>query len=214
MNMNEHRELISFMRGERLKEDGSNFVDWYLRLRTVLKRANVLFVIQEHLGNPPDDNMNEQIMLDYHNRRRTYSIAKGVIEICIPQDLREQFEDADTYDMIDMLKSMFMHQFMVAKFELENKFLSTKMEENTCLKTHVAKMYGIHLSLVEDFDLWTIEESAIYTVLRSLPPIYTDLVHGYVEEEKAFNSLSSWTTSKMWWLNPLKEKLLMEKVYI
>ena len=54
------------------------------------------------------------------------------------------------------------------------------MEEYTCLKTHVAKMYGIHLSLVEDSDYWTTEESAIYTVLRSLPPSYTDLVHGYV----------------------------------
>ena len=42
-------------------------------------------------------------------------------------------------------------------------------------------MHGIHLSLVEDFDYWTTEESAIYTVLHSHPPSYTDLVHGYVE---------------------------------
>ena len=178
--MHEHRELYSFVSGGKLKVDGSNFIDWYLRLRTVLKRANVLFVIQEHLGNPPDDNMNEHIMLDYHNRRRTYSIAKGVIEICIPQNLRDQYEDADTYDIIDMLKSRFMHQFRVAKFELENEFLSTKMEENTCLETHLAKMHRIHLSLVEDFDYWTTEESAVYTVLHSLPPSYTHLVHGYV----------------------------------
>src|SRR3954463_12109616 len=54
------------------------------------------------------------------------------------------------------------------------------MEENTCLKTHVAKMHGIHLKLVEDFDYWTTEESAINTVLHSLPPSYTDFVHDYV----------------------------------
>ena len=142
MNMVQHRDLYSFVRGERLKEDGSNFVDWYLRLRTVLKRANILFVIEEHVGEPPENNMDENVMLDYHYRKRTYSIAKSVIEVCIPQNLRDQYEDADTFDTIDMLKSMFMHQFRVAKFELENKFFSTKMEENTCLKTHVAKMYG------------------------------------------------------------------------
>ena len=180
MNMHEHRELYSFISGGKLKVDGSNFVDWYLRLRTVLKRANILFVIEEHVGDPPGNNMDEQIMLDYHARRRTYSIVKSVLEVCMSHELRDQFEETDTFDMIDMLKSMFMNQFRVARFELENKFLSTKMEENTCLKTHLAKMHGIHLSLVEDFDYWTTEESAIYTVLHSLPPSYTDLVHGYV----------------------------------
>ena len=163
-----------------LKEDGSNFVDCYLRLRTVLKRANILFVIEEPVGEPPGNNMDEKVMLDYHNRRRTYSIAKSVLEVCMSQELCDQFEETNAYDMIDMLKSMFMHQFRVARFELENEFLSTKMEENTCLKTHLAKMHGIHLSLVEDFDYWTTEESAINTVLHSLPPSYRDLVHGYV----------------------------------
>ena len=54
------------------------------------------------------------------------------------------------------------------------------MEEHTCLETHVAKMHGIHLSLVEDLDYWTTEEFAITTVLRSLPPSYKHFVHGYV----------------------------------
>ena len=53
--MHEHRELYSFVSGEKLKVDGLNFVDWYLRLRTVLKRANILFVIEEHVGDPPDN---------------------------------------------------------------------------------------------------------------------------------------------------------------
>src|SRR4051812_20989554 len=130
MNELEHRELYSFIRGEKLKVDGSNFVDWYLHLRTVLKRANILFMIEEPAGDPPGNNMDENVILDYHNRRRTYSIAKSVLEVCMPQDLRDQFEETDTFDMIDMLNSMFMHQFGVARFELENKFLSTKMEEN------------------------------------------------------------------------------------
>src|SRR4051812_28005509 len=79
-----------------------------------------------------------------------------------------------------MLKSLFLHLFRIARFELENEFMSRNMEENSCLKTHVVKMHGIHLSLVEDFDYWTTDESAIYTVLHSLPPSYTDHVHGYV----------------------------------
>src|SRR3954463_15856307 len=116
MNMVRHRDLYSFVRGERLKVDGSNFVDWYLRLRTVLKRENILFVIEEPVGEPPGNNMDEKVMLDYHNRRRTYSISKSVLEVCIPQVLCDQFKETSAYDMIDTLKSMFMHQFRVARF--------------------------------------------------------------------------------------------------
>ena len=94
--------------------------------------------------------------------------------------MREEYAELDTYDMIDELKSLYMHQFRVARFELENEFLSTKMEEGSCLKAHLAKMHEIHLSLIDDFDYWTTDESAIYTVLQSLPPSYTDHVHGYV----------------------------------
>src|ERR1041385_8949876 len=90
-------------------------------------------------------------------------MVKSVIETSFPQDLREHYVDMDTFDTIDMMKSLFIHQFRVARFELENEFLTTKMEENTCLKTHVAKMHGIHLKLVEDIDYWTAEESAITT---------------------------------------------------
>src|ERR1043165_3599634 len=180
MNALEQRELSFFMEGERLRENGSNFADWYLRLRTVLKRANLSFLTKEHAGNPPTNNMDAQAAIDHHYRRRTYAIAKGIIETSIPQPLREEYANLDTYDMIDELKSSNLHRFRVAKFELESDFLSTKMEEGSCLKAHLAKMHEIHLSLVDDFDYWTIDESSKYTVLHSLPPSYTDHVHGYV----------------------------------
>ena len=172
--------MVSFLHGERLEENGSNFISWYLRLRAVLKRAKLSFLTKEHVGNPPANNMDAQAAIDYHYRRRTYAIAKGIIEISIPQPLREEYADLDTYDMIDDLKSSNLHRFRVARFEFENEFLSSKMEEGSCLKAHLAKMHEIHLSLVDEFDYWTIDESAINTVLHSLPPSCTDHVHGYV----------------------------------
>src|SRR3954463_652147 len=98
--------------------------------------------------------MHAQAATDYQYRRRTYAISKGVIETSIPQPLRERYAELDTYKMIDELKSLNMHRFRVARFELENEFLSTKMEEGSCLKAHLAKMHEIHLSLVDDFDYW------------------------------------------------------------
>src|SRR3954462_4988214 len=180
MDGTQYLDMVSFLHGERLKENGSNFISWYLRLRAVLKRANLSFLTKEHVGNPPANNMDAQAAIDHHYHRRTYAIAKGIIETIIPQSLREEYADLDTYDMIDEMKSSNLHRFRVARFELESEFLSTKMEEGSCLKAHLAKMHEIHLSLVDDFDYETTHESAIYTVLHSLPPSYTDHVHGYV----------------------------------
>ena len=68
MNALEQRELSFFMEGERLRENGSNFADWYLRLRTSLKRANILFTIEMHVEEHPDDDVGDQEILDHYAR--------------------------------------------------------------------------------------------------------------------------------------------------
>ena len=106
MEMSQYHELITFLHGERLREDGSNFISWYLHLRSVLKRANLSFITKDPVGNPPVNNMDEQVMSDYQYRRRTYAMAKSVIEVCIPQNVRHLYHDMDTFGMMDMLKSL------------------------------------------------------------------------------------------------------------
>src|ERR1041385_3879200 len=113
MEMSQYHELVTFLHGERLREDGSNFISWYLYLRTVLKKSNLSFIRKEHVGNPPANDMDARAATDYQNRRRTYAISKSVIETSIPQALREEYAELDTYDRIDELKSLYMHQFRV-----------------------------------------------------------------------------------------------------
>ena len=72
------------------------------------------------------------------------------------------------------------------KYEYMDKFLSTKMEENTCLERHLAIMHGYHERLVVDLDYWMIESFAIEGVLRSLPPSYKDFVMDYVMRGESF----------------------------
>ena len=124
MEKSQYHELVTFLHGEMLREDGSNFISWYLYLRDVLKRANLSFLTKEHVGNPPANDMDARAATDYQNRRRTYAIFEGVIETSTPQALREEYAELDTYDMIDEPKSLYMKQFRVARFELENEFLS------------------------------------------------------------------------------------------
>jgi len=178
--MGDHRDLYAFMGGEALKVDGSNFARWYLRLTAMLRKRNALFVIRGHIGNPPDLTANEKEINEFRALRELYFLVANVMTLSMDRELQVQFADTRAYVIVDQLKSMFVPQFRVAKFELENEFLSTKMEEHTCLETHVTKMHGIYQSLVEDFDYWTTDEFAITTVLHSLPPSYKNFVHDYV----------------------------------
>src|ERR1041385_8305245 len=131
MNPNEHREFLSFMGGDRLKVNGSNFVDWYLRLRTSLKRVNILFIIESHVGDPPDNNGDEQEMMDYYVCRYKYFVVKNVMEHSMSNELRNVFRETSVYDMIDTLKSLFIRQFRMGRFFVEKKIFFSKHENTT-----------------------------------------------------------------------------------
>ena len=72
------------------------------------------------------------------------------------------------------------------KFKCLNVFLSTKMEENTFLGSHLRKMYDHHKYLTVDWDYWMADAFAIDVVLRSLPPSYGGVVSGYVVRGESF----------------------------
>ena len=182
MNEIEQHELSFFMEGERLRVDGSNLADWYSRLRTPLKRANILFTIEMHVEEHPDDDVGDQEILDHYARLQKCSVVRNVMIFSMSGDLSIQFQDTDSYDMMDTLKTMFIREFRVARFELESKFLSTKMEERTSLGDHLDRMHEMYLTLVEDYQYWTMNETTtedfvINTLLHSLPPSYGDYVH-------------------------------------
>jgi hypothetical protein len=57
--MNAHIDFGSLFAGENLKPDGSNFIEWYQRLRGILYQNNVLYTIEEPIGEEPGDDADE-----------------------------------------------------------------------------------------------------------------------------------------------------------
>ena len=93
MNALEQRELSFFMEGERLRENGSNFADWYLRLRTSLKRANILFTTEMHVEEHPDDDVGDQEILDHYARRQKCFVVRNVMIFSMSEGLCIQFQN-------------------------------------------------------------------------------------------------------------------------
>ena len=82
--------------------------------------------------------------------------------------------------MMDALKVLLMNQVKHEQYKQLDMFLSLKMEEHTCLETHLCRMFDIHDDLTNMCGYWMADTFAIQAVLRSLPPSYKELVDEYV----------------------------------
>ena len=53
-------EFHVLFHSEDLRLDGSNLAGWYYRLMDTLKSNNLLFLLEEPLGDPPGDSASEE----------------------------------------------------------------------------------------------------------------------------------------------------------
>jgi hypothetical protein len=77
--MNVHINFPALLEGEPLKPDGSNYIDWYERLRILLKRSGAFFTIIEPLGPEPDDDADEYEDDRFHDRQDYYIQIEAAI---------------------------------------------------------------------------------------------------------------------------------------
>ena len=82
--------------------------------------------------------------------------------------------------MIAELKVIFAAQVRAIRFECVSEFLSTMMEEKTCLYQHLMRMHEIHRRLTYDWDYLMSDEMAINVVLHSLPLSYKSYIRDFV----------------------------------
>ena len=82
--------------------------------------------------------------------------------------------------MIDAIKTHFKDELRREQFRQLREFRTIHMEEHTCLKTHLKRLYDIYFQLTMVFDYWMADSCAIQTVLISLPPSYEKHVRKYI----------------------------------
>ena len=142
----------SFPHEEELKSDGSNFIDWYQCLRGVLLQNDLLYVIEEPLGDAPGDSVNVDDYDEYRDHHENCIAVQVMMLNSMVAGMRGRYQNTYPFEMVDELKTLFAPQVKLMKYECLNEFLSTKMEENTCLESHLANLHRIHRRLTGDLD--------------------------------------------------------------
>jgi hypothetical protein len=82
--------------------------------------------------------------------------------------------------MISALQALFAPQVRKESYEYINEFLTTRIEENTCLESHLTNMHRLYRCLTNELNYLMTDELGIDVVLPSLPPSYNTYVEGYL----------------------------------
>src|SRR3954452_22862713 len=168
----------AFLEKEKLKNNGSNFADWFHNLRIVLNAGNLTYVLDAPLGDPPAATATDEVKNVFLARKNQYSTVQCAILYGLESELYKRFENHDPQDIVHELKMIFEAHVTVESYEASEKFFNYKMEEGSSVSEHVLKMSG-HANKLQSLGIVIPNALGIYHVLQSLPPSYKNFVMNY-----------------------------------
>src|SRR3954451_9503674 len=89
-----------FLEKEKLKNNGSNFADWFRNLRIVLNAGNLTYVLDATLGDPPAADGTDEVKNIYLTRKNQYSTVQCAILYGLESKLQKMFDTHDPHDIV------------------------------------------------------------------------------------------------------------------
>jgi hypothetical protein len=86
---------------------------------------------------------------DYRDRGDNSIQVQSTVLRTMKSELQEHSSNTNSYVMVVELEAFFASQVGIMKYEYLDKFLSIKLEENICLKSHSAIVHRIHGCLTD-----------------------------------------------------------------
>src|SRR3954469_24750196 len=165
-----------FAEKEKLRNNGSNFTNWFRNLRMILSGGQKYYVLESALGDAPAPNASADEKVVYQSRKDDYGAIKSTMLLAMEPELQNRFEDyPGPYEILEELKTMFQTQARSKRYEISEKFFNCKMEEGSNVSEHAIKM-SCYTQRLEQLDCKIPEEIKIDSVLQSLPPVYKSFV--------------------------------------
>jgi hypothetical protein len=140
----------------------------------------LLHVIEEPLAAAPGPNATAQDRNEYREARDIAIEVQILMSTSMEPRLRALYQHHDLYSMLNALKGVFAPQLRIQRFDCLNEFLTTNMEENTCIESHPTDMHRLYRRLTDELKYEMTDDIGKDVVLQSLPPSYKAYVEGYL----------------------------------
>jgi transposase InsO family protein len=170
--------LRSLLEKEKLKNDGSNFMDWHRTLRIVLRREKKEYVLTKPLPNKPSDTDKQETKDEYTKHEEDELDVSSLLVTLMSPELQRQFEAKSSYIIMSQLKKMFQEQARVERYNVTKGFLGCKMAEGTSVSAHMLQMMS-YVEQLEKLECPVDKGLATDIVLNSLPSRYSSFIMNY-----------------------------------
>ncbi|KAK1660713.1 hypothetical protein QYE76_048872 [Lolium multiflorum] len=157
---------------EKLKNNGSNFTDWFRHVRIFLNGGNLQYVLDA------PETETDEVKNVYATRKTRYSQVQCAILCSLEADLQKHFEHHDPHELVNELKTIFETHAAVECYEASKHFFSCMMEEGSSVSEHMLTMTG-HAKKLSDLGIVIPNRLGINRVHQSLPPSYKNFVMNY-----------------------------------
>ena len=133
--------LGCFLHIEKLKNNGSNFIDWQRNLRILLGPAKMSYVLDVALGDVPAEDSHQDEKNIYQTKVDESTIVKSGMLFAMEAELQKRFEGMSAFEIINDLNAVFAPQARAERNEALNLLFSAEMEERDNVSKHVVKRY-------------------------------------------------------------------------
>ena len=177
-NNNSTLSLRSNLEKDKLKENGTNFVDWFRNLRIVLKQEKKSYVLDEAVPEPPPADATNAVK-NKHKKHMDDSNDIGCLMLAtMCPELQKDLEHLEACEMSVHLKQAFQQQARQDRYETTIALHDCKMAEGDSVSAHVLKMKGYidHLARL-GYPLSL--ELSTDLILHSLPSSFSQFVMNY-----------------------------------
>jgi hypothetical protein len=158
-----------FAEKEKLKNNGSNFTNWFCNLRFILAGGQKAYVLEEALGNPSDAIAKTKEFADFNSHRDDYDAIMSTMLFSMESELQNHFEKyRGPCEILEELKTMFQTQAHSERYEISEKFFNYKMEERSSVSEHAIKISG-YTQRLEHLDCKIPEELKIDRISAITP---------------------------------------------
>ncbi|XP_071678209.1 uncharacterized protein [Lolium perenne] len=168
----------SFLEKEKLKNNGSNFTNWFHNTRIVFTVGQLLYVLNAPLSDTHAKTAPDEVKNVYLTRKNQYCTVQYAILYGLDSELQRRFENHYPHDIISELKMIFENHAAVESYEASKQLCNYKMEEGCSVSEHVLKMSG-QAKKLQDLGIKIPNSFGIHRLLQSLPPSYKNLVMNY-----------------------------------
>jgi hypothetical protein len=141
---------------------------------------DLLYVIEEPLAGAPGPNAISQDHDEYHEPHDIAIEVQTLMSTSMEPRLRAYYQHHDPYLIINVLRGIFAPQVRKQKFDCMNEFFTTKMEENTCIESHLTNMNRLYRRLTDKLNYGITDDIGKDVLLQSVPPSYTAHIDGYL----------------------------------